>query len=629
MDLKEASLLARNVAKGRWFVVFICFLIMSLAGGTYIFGIYSEAIKTVLGYDQETLTTLGFFKDLGGNVGIVSGLINEVTPPWVVLGIGAIMNITGYLMIWLSVTQRIAKPKPWQMYLYICIGSNSQTFANTGALVTCVKNFPQSRGSVLGILKGFVGLSGAIFTQIYHAIYGEDNRGIILLLGILPAALSLAVMLIVRPTKVVADKKELKRFYNFLYIALALAGFLMIMIVVENRIKNFPQSGYQIVAALAILFLMFNIVVVVNAEMDNMKLQRLTSHRFQKSVGIDIGEDAVKIKNEEKPKTEISLTNIVNEAHVNLQEGKSSEKPKSIRLRLMKMFKSPKRGEDYTIPQALVSVDMIILFIATTCGVGTTLTAIDNMGQIGKALGYTPVNISTFISLISIWNFLGRVVSGFLSEYLLQKYKFPRPLMFTIILLIACVGHIFIAFALPGSLYVASVVIGLSFGAQWPVLFAVISELFGLKYYATLYNFGAAASPLGSYLLSVRVAGRLYDKEARKQLHVSESLSIHRTLLQAAHAPAPAHSKLTCIGHDCFRLSFIIMTLVSLFGSIISAILVVRTKKFYQSDIYAKFRAEAEKSLQDVAESEKSLQDVAEAQKSVKDEKVPQMTNGK
>ena len=88
--------------------------------------------------------------------------------------------------------------------------------------------------------------------------------------------------------------------------------------------------------------------------------------------------------------------------------------------------------------------------------------------------------------------------------------------MFTIILLIACVGHIFIAFALPGSLYVASVVIGLSFGAQWPVLFAVISELFGLKYYATLYNFGAAASPPGSYLLSVRLVGRLYDKEARK-----------------------------------------------------------------------------------------------------------------
>lgn len=38
----------------------------------------------------------------------------------------------------------------------ICIGASSQTFANTGALVTCVKNFPESRGIVLGLLKGLL-----------------------------------------------------------------------------------------------------------------------------------------------------------------------------------------------------------------------------------------------------------------------------------------------------------------------------------------------------------------------------------------------------------------------------------------------------------------------------------------
>ncbi|KAH9308244.1 hypothetical protein KI387_036155 [Taxus chinensis] len=559
MDLKQVSVVASKVARGRWFVVFICFLIMSLAGGTYIFGIYSEAIKTVLGYDQETLTTLGFFKDLGGNVGIVSGLINEIAPPWVVLGIGAIMNITGYLMIWLSVTQRIAQPKPWQMYLYICIGANSQTFANTGALVTCVKNFPQSRGSVLGILKGFVGLSGAIFTQIYHAIYGNDDRGVILLLGVLPSAVTLLVMLVVRPTKVATEKNELKRFYTFLYIALVLAGFLMVMIVVENRVKNFPQSGYRVVASIAILFLLSNLGVVTKAELANMRKQNLVSAA--------------------PPDMEITM------AAMKLSEGEAKrseqEEPiRSLRSRLGRVFRGPARGSDFTIPQALVSLDMIILFSAATCGIGATLTAIDNMGQIGKALGYTPVNISTFVSLISIWNFLGRVVAGFLSEFLLAKYKFPRPLMFTIVLLIGCIGHVFIAFALPGSLYVASIAIGLSFGAQWPVLLAIISELFGLKHYATLFNFGAAASPLGSYILSVKVAGALYDKQARKQqqhnlIHISES-----------------HNKLTCMGHECFRVSFIIMTLVSLFGALISGILVFRTSMFYRGDIYAKFREE-------------------------------------
>lgn len=41
----------------------------------------------------------------------------------------------------------------------------------------------------------------------------------------------------------------------------------------------------------------------------------------------------------------------------------------------------PERGED-TILQALLSMDMINLFIATFCGLGSSLTAIDNLGQI-------------------------------------------------------------------------------------------------------------------------------------------------------------------------------------------------------------------------------------------------------
>lgn len=571
--------LAKRVVMGRWFVVFVSFLIMSCAGGTYIFGDYSQALKTSLGYDQSTLDTLGFFKDLGANVGIVSGLINEVCPAWVVLGVGAIMNIVGYSLVWLSVTRRIAKPKLWQMYLYMTIGSNSQTFANTGSLVTCVKNFPRSRGVVLGILKGFVGLSGAIFTQIYYAIYGSSasgSAGVILLLGYLPSAVSLIVMFIVRPTKVTTEKNELKRFYHFLYIALALAGFLMVLIVVENTRKNFPNAGYRIVVAVIVVFLSLPLLVIAKAEMDKKKQQQISTE-----TSVDHAKITVLTKGNEEMKDpqhcpEINEGKSMSGTEYITNNSDEIRAGASVVSRIVKFFKSPERGDDFTIPQALVSIDMLILFLASICGVGSTLTAIDNMGQIGKSLGYTQQNITTFVALISIWNFLGRVVSGFLSEILLQRYKFPRPLMLTIIMLIACIGHIFIAFALPGSLYIASIIIGLCFGAQWPVMYAVISEIFGLKYYATLYNFGAVASPLGSYLLSVRVVGHMYDQETRKQC--------------TALGTCSSASGITCTGHKCFQVSFIIMTVVTLFGAMISFILVLRTRQFYKGDIYAKFQ---------------------------------------
>lgn len=101
------------------------------------------------------------------------------------------------------------------------------------------------------------------------------------------------------------------------------------------------------------------------------------------------------------------------------------------------IFKPPDRGEDFTILQAIFSIDMLILLVATTCGIGGALTVIDNLGQIRKSLGYPSHShsIPTFISLVSIWNYLGRVVAGYVSEILWEKYKFPRPLMLTMIIL--------------------------------------------------------------------------------------------------------------------------------------------------------------------------------------------------
>ena len=138
-----------------------------------------------------------------------------------------------------------------------------------------------------------------------------------------------------------------------------------------------------------------------------------------------------------------------------------------------------------------------------------------------------------------------------------------------------------IAFDVPNGLYVASIVIGFCFGAQWPLIFAIISELFGLKYYSTLYNFGSVASPIGLYVLNVKVAGNFYDREAEKQL---EAKGIIRK----------AGEELKCIGGACFKLSFIVITGVTLLGMLVSLILVIRTRSFYRSDIYKKFREEVE-----------------------------------
>ncbi|RLN27560.1 uncharacterized protein C2845_PM05G17830 [Panicum miliaceum] len=546
---------AWGVVQSRWFVVFASLVVMAASGSTYIFALYSKVLRSKLGYNQETLNKLSFFKDLGTNVGVISGLVQQVAPTWAVLLIGAGMNLAGYLMIYLALTGRTAAPPVWLMCFYICFGANALTFSNTGALVACVKNFPESRGIVIGLLKSFVGLSGAIYTQLYLAIYGDDAASLVLLVAWLPAAFNIFTVYTIRvlPYARRRDGEGAYNtpFYHFLYLSLALAAYLLVMIVVQKQV-HFSHAAY-VVTSTALLIILFSPVSVVVREEYKAVSQLEESLQQPPAIAVEEPKATAAEKDDDEPSPPLcgggGMGCITN------------------------MFKPPALGEDYSIMQALVSVEMLVLFVISVFGIGGTLTAIDNMAQIGQSLGYPAKSINTFVSLISIWNYAGRAGAGYISEFLLARYRFPRPLVLTAVLLVSCVGHLFIAFGVPQSLYAASVIIGFCFGAQWPLLFAIISEVFGLKYYSSLFNFGSAASPAGAYVLNVIITGRMYDAEATRQ-----------------HGGVAAVGNKICKGVVCFKRPFIVITAVTFAGALVSLVLVWRTRNFYRGDIYAKFK---------------------------------------
>lgn len=558
--------LAVRVLQGRWFSLFASFLIMAGAGATFLFGIYSKDIKTTLGYDQTTLNLIGFFKDIGSSIGVLSGLMAEVTPIWCLLLVGAVVNFTGYFMIWLAVTNRIPEPHVWQMCAYMCIAANAQNFENTGVLVTTLRNFPENRGVVLGLLKGFTGLSGAIIAQIYLAVYGDDSKAAILLIAWLPTALSLVFVYTIREIDYAKGKEctnELKVFYQFLFVSIVLALFIM-AITIAQKMVAFSPAAYAGSATVVCVLLFAPLFISIKQELAILKKPNQEAVSVVPQVTID---NLVHLDHHDQDQ----------EASLDLKL-KPKPKSKSRWTCLENIFMNkPERGEDYSILQALLSVDMVILYVATFCGLGTSFTAVDNLGQIGESLGYPKKSISTFVSLLSIWNYFGRIFSGFVSEHLLVKYKFPRPLMMTLALFLSCIGHVFIALPFPGSVYIASIIIGFSFGAQLPLIFAIVSELFGLKRFGTLFNCAQLGGPIGSYILNVRVTGPMYDREAIKVLKHS---GLDRSSVK----------ELVCMGKGCYQRSFMVLSGVCCFGALATLVLVARTREFYNRDIYSKFK---------------------------------------
>uniref|UniRef100_A0A0A9GUK6 NFD4 C-terminal domain-containing protein n=1 Tax=Arundo donax TaxID=35708 RepID=A0A0A9GUK6_ARUDO len=197
------------------------------------------------------------------------------------------------------------------------------------------------------------------------------------------------------------------------------------------------------------------------------------------------------------------------------------------------------------------------MFASFLMGVGTGLAVMNNLGQMGVAMGYT--DVSLFVSMTSIWGFFGRIASGTISEHFIKTRAIPRPFWNAASQILMAMGYIVMALAMPGSLFIGSVVVGDCYGVRLAVTVPTASELFGLKYYGLIYNILILNLPLGSFLFSGLLAGLLYDA-------------------QATAVPGGGN---TCVGAHCYRLVFVIMAVACVIGFGLDVLLCVRTKRVY------------------------------------------------
>ena len=82
-----------------------------------------------------------------------------------------------YVSIW---THNLYIPMFWQLFITLCIATNSNAWFGTSVLVTNMRNFPLNRGTVAGILKGYVGISASVYTVIYGVVLKKSPSNLLL-----------------------------------------------------------------------------------------------------------------------------------------------------------------------------------------------------------------------------------------------------------------------------------------------------------------------------------------------------------------------------------------------------------------------------------------------------------------
>ncbi|KAK3129590.1 hypothetical protein QOZ80_6BG0482080 [Eleusine coracana subsp. coracana] len=526
---------------GRWLGLVTAVWVQCISGNNYTFSNYSDSLKTLMGLTQLQLNGLSVAKDVGKAFGLLAGLASDRVPTWLLLAIGSLEGLLGYGAQWLVVSRSVAPLPYWQMCFFLCLGGNSTTWMNTAVLVTCIRNFRRSRGPVSGLLKGYVGLSTAIFTDVCSALFADDPASFLVMLSIVPAAVCAVAMVFLREgpntgAAAVGDEKEDGRCFAAINsLAVAIALYLL-----AADLTGVGGGG----GAVSTVFVAVLLVLLASPAAVPAHVAWRSWLGERKAANADLeGADS------SSSSSSSAAVPLLLEAKVAaaVKEEEEARGP----------GERPRLGEEHTIAQALTSIDFWLMFASFLMGVGTGLAVMNNLGQMGVAMGYS--DVSLFVSMTSIWGFFGRIASGTISEHFIKTRTIPRPFWNAASQIVMAVGYVVMALGMPGSLFIGSVVVGACYGVRLAVTVPTASELFGLKYYGLIYNILILNLPLGSFLFSGLLAGLLYDAQA---------------------TPVPGGGN-TCVGAHCYRLVFVIMAIACVIGFGLDVLLCVRTKRVY------------------------------------------------
>ena len=190
--------------------------------------------------------------------------------------------------------------------------------------------------------------------------------------------------------------------------------------------------------------------------------------------------------------------------------------------------------------------------------IGSGITLLNNLTQLCASIapaGRDSVTEATaLVKLFSIFNCAGRLVSGLVSQIYLKR-GVARGWFMLLASLVMSLACFITAFAPLEVIYRPVVFAGFAFGSFWCLIPTITSEIFGTRYFATIYNTISVGPVIGSVVLSSLMAGSLYDLHSRA-FPTGEFGSDGQPILVER-----------CEGKQCFQATYIICSMIAFAGA--------------------------------------------------------------
>ncbi|CED85214.1 Major facilitator superfamily domain, general substrate transporter [Phaffia rhodozyma] len=222
------------------------------------------------------------------------------------------------------------------------------------------------------------------------------------------------------------------------------------------------------------------------------------------------------------------------------------------------------------------------------CGL-TTLALISEGGRLCDSEELIRLQ-ATQVSVISIWNCIGRISIGISSDLAKKNFRIRRIHFLSLISFVFLISQLVLLFTQKAEyLWITSSLLGLAYGGMFGLCPVVCLEWFGMANFSLNWGFVSMAPIVGSNLTNL-VYGRVYDSHTLGKIFTRSTLIINKIFHMTTAAGGglgidEAHSCL--LGRKCYAATFYltsVLCILALFLSVFAG---------YRREIKSKRRAAA------------------------------------